>query len=53
MHTVEDQLLVEPRSRRRNAQRTLELTTLAGAGVGLLGSVLAALAFSAGITRRV
>ena len=53
MHAVEDRLLVGRVAASERAQRTLEITTLAGAGVGLLGSVAAAMVFAAGITRRV
>ena len=53
MHDVEDRLLVRRTAASEAAQRKVEIATVAGAGVGVLGSVLAALAFSASITRRV
>ena len=53
MHAVEDRLLVARGAASERAQRVLEITTLAGAGLGLLGSVVAAMAFAAGITGRV
>ena len=53
MHAVEDRLLVARVAASDRAQRVLEITTLAGASFGLLGSVVAAMAFAGGITQRV
>jgi signal transduction histidine kinase len=53
MQRVDDALLFQRADATRRAQERLVYATIAGAALGLVGSLIAAMAFSRGITRRV
>jgi signal transduction histidine kinase len=53
MQRVEDQLLQERLTAVRRARRRTVIVAMTGAGLGVLGSVMAAVFFSGGISRRI